>query len=128
MKNIEKIIKLLFIPLAITPFFLCSCTNKDIEKIGKEVGSRVNGENQILIEKLNKIINEQRKKLNTQEWNIENLKKQIENLHKDLENKEKYKQQDIDNYKEWYDKNEKKNYNKKLMKLTKKITTKKTNC
>ncbi len=58
----KKIIKLLFIPLTITPF-LSSCTNKDIEKIGKEIGSRVNGENQILIEKLNKIIDEQRKKL-----------------------------------------------------------------
>ena len=60
MKN-NKI--LLTIPLITTPFFLSSCTNKDIEKIGKEVGNRVNGENQILIEKLNKIIDEQRKKL-----------------------------------------------------------------
>ena len=60
---------LLTIPLALTPLFCYSCNNKDIcyscnnKDIGKEVGSRVNGENQILIEKLNKIIDEQRKKL-----------------------------------------------------------------
>lgn len=60
----KKIIKILLtIPLITTPFFLSSCTNKDIEKIGKEVGNKVNGENQILIEKLNKIIDKQRKEL-----------------------------------------------------------------
>ena len=60
----KKIIKLILtIPLITTPFFLSSCNNKDIEKIGKEVGSRINGENQILIEKLNKIIDKQRKEL-----------------------------------------------------------------
>lgn len=67
----KKIIKILLtIPLITTPFFLSSCTNKDIEKIGKEVGNKVNGENQILIEKLNKIIDKQRKELELLKKNI----------------------------------------------------------
>lgn len=59
----KKLFKLLFlIPTIITLILLTSFKQTEIEKIGKEVGSKINGENQILIEKLNDIINNQRKK------------------------------------------------------------------
>ena len=60
---------LLTIPLALTPLFCYSCNNKDIcyscnnKDIGKEVGSRINEENQKLIEELNEIIIKQRKEI-----------------------------------------------------------------
>lgn len=86
----KKIIKLLLtIPLMTTPFFLISCTNKDIEKIGKEVGSRVNGENQILIEKLNKIINEQREKINNLQSEINNKEWEIKRKNEEYKKLEK---------------------------------------
>jgi flagellar motility protein MotE (MotC chaperone) len=87
MKKITKL--LLTIPLITTPFFLCSCKSKDIEKIGKEVGSRINGENQILIEKLNKIIDEQRKKINSLQFEIDIKKSEIERRNEEYRKLEK---------------------------------------